>query len=186
MSIRSDIVGSRAPEINGRENIWQFLRRNRLSNAFSNCPMKSEWTASRLKLTGHKCHRTETMRNTRRRSLVPARALLAALTLAGAGDGAFARTPYDGPWNVSITTLRGACNSGVGFGVEIRDGIVYGYGGFDVRGRVSRNGVITVVVSQGDSSASGSGHLSGGSGVGTWRGTGSRRVCSGRWFARRR
>jgi hypothetical protein len=122
----------------------------------------------------------------RMRLLAPTGVLSAVVTFTVATNGALARTPYDGPWNVSITTLRGACNSGVGFGVEIRDGVVYGYGSFVVGGRVARNGAVVVRIGQGGSSASGTGHLSASSGGGTWRGAGSRGVCSGRWSASRK
>jgi hypothetical protein len=39
-------------------------------------------------------------------------------------NGAAAVTPYDGAWNVMITTTSGTCDSGVGFGVHVQDGIV--------------------------------------------------------------
>ena len=119
-------------------------------------------------------------------SFSPVLAAVVAIVAATAADTAYARTSFDGPWNVQITTQRGACDSGSSFGVQIRDGAVFGYGGFDVRGRVAGNGAVQVRVSSGDQSASGSGRLSATSGGGTWRGAGSRGTCSGRWFASRR
>jgi hypothetical protein len=116
----------------------------------------------------------------------PVLAALIAIAGASAADSAYARSSFDGPWTVQIMTERGACDSGSSFGLEIRDGAVRGYGGFDVRGRVAGNGAVQVRVSSGDQSASGSGRLSGASGGGTWRGVGSRGVCSGRWAASRR
>ena len=118
--------------------------------------------------------------------LIPAYAILAAAALPLAANDAVARTPYDGPWNVAITTLSGACDSGLGFGVQIQDGTVRGYGGFDVSGRVARNGAVVVRISSGGSSAAGSGRLSASAGGGTWRGVGSRGACSGRWSASRK
>ena len=97
-----------------------------------------------------------------------------------------ARTSFDGPWSVVIMTQSGACDSGSGFAVQIRDGAVLGYGGFDVRGHVAGNGAVQVQVSSGDQSASGSGRLSRSSGGGSWRGVGSRGVCTGHWTASRR
>jgi hypothetical protein len=109
-----------------------------------------------------------------------------AIVGAAAPDPAHARTPFDGGWTVLITTQRRACDSGSSFGLEIRDGAVYGSGGFDVRGRVTGNGAVHVSVNSGDQSATGSGRLSGHAGGGAWHGTGSRGVCSGRWSASRR
>jgi hypothetical protein len=58
-----------------------------------------------------------------------------------APTGAFAmRGGFDGNWMVQITTSRGTCSSGVGFGVMVRDGVVSAAGGFDVRGNVAANG----------------------------------------------
>src|SRR5712692_9092986 len=92
-------------------------------------------------------------------------AVWAAITLAIAGAVApgtvLARTAFDGGWSVRITTLRGASDSGLSFGLQIRDGAIYGYGGPDVRGRVARNGAVQVRVAAGDQTASGSGRLSG-------------------------
>jgi hypothetical protein len=119
-------------------------------------------------------------------SFSPVLTAVVAIAAATAADAAYARTSFDGPWNVQIMTQRGACDSGSSFGVQIRDGAVFGYGGFDVRGRVAGNGAVQVRVSSGDQSASGSGRLSATSGGGTWRGVGSRGTCSGRWFASRR
>jgi hypothetical protein len=99
---------------------------------------------------------------------------------------AHARTSFDGGWTVQILTQRGACDPNSSFGVEIRDGIVYGSGGLPVRGRVSGNGAVNVSVASGEQRADGSGRLSAGSGSGAWRGVGSRGVCSGRWLASRR
>jgi hypothetical protein len=114
--------------------------------------------------------------------------LAAVVAIAGAtaAGPAQARTSYDGPWTVLIMTQHGACDSGVSFAVDIRDGAVHGYGGFDVRGHVAGSGAVVVRVSAGDQSASGSGRLAGFSGGGTWRGAGSRGTCSGRWAASRR
>jgi hypothetical protein len=117
----------------------------------------------------------------------PAALVSMAVAIAGAStDRALAHASFDGPWTVLVITQRGACGSGSSFGLEIRDGAVHGYGGFDVRGRVAGNGAVQVRISSGDQSASGSGRLSGASGGGTWHGAGSRGTCSGQWSASRR
>lgn len=97
-----------------------------------------------------------------------------------------ARSAFDGPWNVSIQTVGGSCSSGLSFAVEIRDGIVLGYGDANVRGRVARSGVVRVDVSSGGQYASGSGRLTPAFGSGVWRGRGSAGSCTGRWVAQRR
>jgi len=95
------------------------------------------------------------------------------------------RGAFDGSWMVQIVTSRGTCSSGVGFGVEIRDGIVSAGGILDVRGNVAANGVTRVRIASGNQSASGGGLLSGNSGSGTWQGVGSEGACSGSWSASR-
>jgi len=72
-------------------------------------------------------------------------------------NSANARSVFDGPQSVTTQTIGGSCSSAVSFGVEIRDGIVLGYGDANVRGRVARNGAVRVSVSAGDQYASGSG-----------------------------
>ena len=109
---------------------------------------------------------------------------MAALSLAAADGNA--ATPYDGPWHVTITTVRGTCSSGVGFGLRIRDGLVYGYSSdVNVNGRVSRRGAVQVSLSSGQQHAGGRGRLRGSSGDGSWQGVGTQGSCSGYWSASR-
>jgi hypothetical protein len=96
------------------------------------------------------------------------------------------RGGFDGGWSVLITTQRGGCSSGVRFGVDIRDGVFYSSGSFDIQGRVAGNGATRVHVAAGGQSASANGRLSGNSGRGTWRGVSSDGPCSGSWSAIRR
>ena len=113
-------------------------------------------------------------------------AAVAALSLAAADGSARAATPSDGPWHVTITTVSGTCGSGVGFGLLIRDGLVYGYSSdVNVSGRVSRSGAVQVSLGSGQQHASGSGRLRGSSGYGSWRGVGTQGSCSGSWSASR-
>jgi hypothetical protein len=113
--------------------------------------------------------------------------LLAVAAFAGAiaAGTAYAATPFDGGWTVAITTTRGSCDSGSSFGLQVHDGVVSGYGGFSVSGRVSPSGAVQVSISAGDQRANGTGRLAGSSGGGTWRGSGARGSCSGRWSASR-
>jgi hypothetical protein len=112
-------------------------------------------------------------------------AAVAALVVASAFESAVARTVFDGTWNIRVTTTRGACDQSTSFNVQIYDGIVQGQGGFPVQGRVSPSGAVRVSIHSGNSHANGSGRLRGGSGGGSWRGSGSRGVCSGSWSASR-
>ncbi len=110
-------------------------------------------------------------------------ALLAAAALAAA-TGSFAMPRYDGLWSVSIVTEKGSCDRGYRYPVRIANGVLINAGdsAITVSGRVAPSGAVTVVVSNGSSTASGSGRLSGDSGAGTWRGG----TCSGSWTAERR
>jgi len=91
---------------------------------------------------------------------------------------------YDGVWSVAIITEKGDCDRGYRYPIRISHGVLENGGGdpFTITGRVGTNGAITVTVSHGDKSASGSGRLSGNAGEGSWHG-GS---CSGIWTAGRR
>ena len=53
-------------------------------------------------------------------------------------NSANARSVFDGPQSVTTQTIGGSCSSAVSFGVEIRDGIVLGYGGECARPRSSQ------------------------------------------------
>jgi hypothetical protein len=110
---------------------------------------------------------------------------LAAVSLAPTGASAVTGG-FDGAWNVQITTTRGTCSSGVGFGVEVRGGVVHAASGVNVQGSVAANGATRVSIAAGNQSASGSGRLSGNTGAGTWKGVGQQGVCSGSWTASRR
>jgi hypothetical protein len=97
-----------------------------------------------------------------------------------------ARPSFDGNWSVLIVTEKGTCDRAYRYPVRISGGAV-GYAGqasFNVTGRVGANGAVTVTVSRGDQSASGSGMLSSTDGSGRWRTASGE--CSGSWTAERR
>ena len=98
---------------------------------------------------------------------------------------ALAQSQFDGPWSVLITTRSGSCDPSYRFGVMIRGGVVTYQGGGAVAasGRVNKSGQVTVHVSSGGQSASGSGKLANGRGGGSWRGQGTQGACSGSWSA---
>jgi hypothetical protein len=96
----------------------------------------------------------------------------------------FAIPAYDGLWSVSIVTEKGDCDPGYRYPIRISNGTLANAGGtpFVITGKVAATGAITVNVSAGGKSASGSGRLAGAEGGGMWTG-GS---CSGSWTAERR
>ena len=93
---------------------------------------------------------------------------------------------FDGGWSVLIVTEKGTCDRAYRYPVKIENGSV-GYAGtasFNVTGKVGANGAVVVTVSRGDKSATGTGHMSGTDGSGTW--TAASGDCSGTWTAERR
>src|SRR5690242_13282706 len=93
---------------------------------------------------------------------------------------------FDGGWSVLIVTEKGTCDRAYRYPVKIENGAV-GYAGsasFNVTGKVGANGAVTVTVSRGDKSATGTGRMSGTDGAGTWSAASGE--CSGTWTAERR
>ena len=121
------------------------------------------------------------------RSMNRAALALAAISFAGALCAAApaAATPnYDGLWSVVIVTEKGSCDRAYRYPVRISNGAVQNDGPslFNVSGKVGGNGAVTVLVSAGDKSATGTGRLSGKAGGGKWSGG----ECAGHWEAERR
>ena len=110
-------------------------------------------------------------------------ALLAGSAIAAAA-AANAAPSYDGVWSVSIVTEKGDCDRGYRYPIRIANGVLANGGNdpFTISGKVAPSGAITVTVSSGSKSATGSGHLAGNSGEGLWHGG----ACSGTWTAERR
>ena len=108
----------------------------------------------------------------------------ASATLAASATSNAAAPRYDGLWSVSIVTEKGDCDRGYRYPVRISHGVLVNGGSdpFTISGHVAPTGAITVTVSHGDKSATGSGRLAGDTGIGSWKG-GS---CSGTWSAERR
>src|SRR5215468_3862647 len=81
-----------------------------------------------------------------------------------------AKPSFDGTWSVLIVTEKGTCDRAYRYPVRISHGAV-GYAGeasFNVSGHVQSNGAVTVTVSRGSQSASGSGRMSFSDGSGRW------------------
>src|SRR5258708_7393743 len=89
--------------------------------------------------------------------------------LVGGVSAASAGSNYDGSWNVSIRSSR--CETATSFALRVENGRINQAGGDSVvSGQVDSRGYIRVNIRTGGHGASGSGHLSGTSGTGTWRG----------------
>ena len=124
--------------------------------------------------------------STKTASAFAALAILAASAVPAAAAPIAAKPNFDGAWSVLIVTERGTCDRAYRYPVRISNGSV-GYAGeasFNVTGRVGANGAVTVTVSRGTQSASGSGMLSSSDGSGYWRTASGE--CSGTWTAERR
>jgi len=96
----------------------------------------------------------------------------------------FAVPSYDGSWSVLVMTQKGTCDPAYRYPVRISNGHLVNAGdnAFTITGAVQPTGAITVTVSAGGKSASGSGKLAGNEGAGMWTGG----ACSGTWTAERR
>src|SRR5919206_498613 len=121
------------------------------------------------------------------RAVAPALAALGILAATvPASAPAAAHANFDGEWSVLIVTEKGTCDRAYRYPVKIENGSV-GYAGsasFNVTGKVGANGAVTVTVSRGSQSATGTGRMSGTDGSGTW--TAASGECSGTWTAERR
>lgn len=111
-------------------------------------------------------------------------ALLATASTFFAATAGFTAPTYDGLWSVSIVTNKGDCIGSYRYPMRISNGVVANGGDLlvSVNGKVSAGGAVTVSVTQGSTSAVGSGRLSGSSGRGSRRAA----SCSGSWTAERR
>lgn len=114
-------------------------------------------------------------------------AFLATAWLGGPAPAAVAAS-YDGKWTVLIVTEKGDCDRAYRYEVSVARGRVRyaGDNDFNMGGTVAANGAVEVRIRRGNRGATGSGHLAGQTGEGTWHGIGSSRGCSGRWEAERR
>jgi hypothetical protein len=113
--------------------------------------------------------------------------ILAFVGLGMLPDMAAAQRAFDGNWSVLIVTQRGDCDRAYRYGIRIQGGHVYYDGGVvNFTGRVAGNGAVSVRVSSGGASATGSGRLNRNSGQGRWAGQSGGSRCSGYWTAERR
>ena len=96
----------------------------------------------------------------------------------------YAAPRFDGQWSVSITTTKGDCVASYRYPMLIANGVLANGGALAivVSGRVAPSGMIRVIVSQGETRATGYGRLRATTGSGLWSGA----SCSGSWTADRR
>jgi type 1 fimbria pilin len=93
---------------------------------------------------------------------------------------AFAQTPYDGNWQVTIVTKTGSCEPTASSMLTVADGRITAPGA-NVSGTIGREGLVRVSIN----GAYANGQLSGNAGSGKWNGASAGIPCSGRWEASR-
>src|ERR1700685_4393176 len=86
---------------------------------------------------------------------------LVAASIAMAATASSAMPRYDGLWSVSIVTKKGDCIASYRYPMRIANGVLANGGdiAIDVSGKVAADVAVTVIVSQGDTQAAGSGRL---------------------------
>jgi hypothetical protein len=118
------------------------------------------------------------------RNFVLGAGILGVTAVLGASTPAGSSPSFDGVWSVVIITDKGTCDRAYRYPIRIQNGALLAEGSSPatINGKVAGNGQITVTVSAGNKSATGSGRLSGTTGTGSWKGG----ECSGTWEAERR
>lgn len=99
---------------------------------------------------------------------------------AAAAAPAFAQSPYDGVWNVTIVTKSGSCEPTANSTLMVSDGKISASGA-NVSGSVGREGLVRVSIN----GAYANGQINGNAGSGKWNGASAGIPCSGRWEASR-
>jgi hypothetical protein len=118
------------------------------------------------------------------RTLAAGALALSFAALAGVASPATSAPNYDGLWSVVIVTEKGTCDRAYRYPIRIQHGAVVNEGSSPatITGKVGSNGSVSVTVTAGSKSATGSGRLSNSAGAGSWQGG----QCSGTWEAERR
>jgi hypothetical protein len=120
----------------------------------------------------------------RTRILTAGALALSFFAVLGATAPATSAPSHDGLWSVVIVTEKGTCDRAYRYPIRISNGALLNAGDspITITGKVANNGTVTVRVSHGNQSATGSGRLAGTIGTGTWSGG----ECAGTWEAERR
>ena len=106
--------------------------------------------------------------------------LFASILAGAAAAPAYAQSPYDGLWHVTIVTKTGNCEAMASSTLTVTDGKV-SVNGANVSGRIGNEGLVRVSIN----GAYANGQLSGNAGSGKWNGASAGIPCSGRWQASR-
>jgi hypothetical protein len=106
--------------------------------------------------------------------------LFSSLLVGAASAPAFAQSPYDGIWNVTIVTKSGSCEPTASSTLTVTDGKISAAGA-NVSGSIGHEGLVRVSIN----GAYANGQLSGNAGSGKWNGASGGIPCSGRWEASR-
>lgn len=107
-------------------------------------------------------------------------ALFVSILASAAAAPAYAQSPYDGLWHVTIVTRTGSCEPTASSTLMVTDGKISAAGA-DVTGSIGREGLVRVSIN----GAYANGQISGNSGSGKWNGASAGIPCSGRWEASR-
>jgi hypothetical protein len=103
----------------------------------------------------------------------------------GIARPALAASRFDGTWNLTFVTQRGACDAAYNFTVDVLNGNVSHPNILTFRGHVASSGAVHASVRVGQRYAAGSGRLSGVSGRGVWSGRSGESRCAGAWTAQK-
>ncbi|MBI5264974.1 MAG: hypothetical protein HY852_24530 [Bradyrhizobium sp.] len=106
--------------------------------------------------------------------------LAVSILVASVTSPAFAESPYDGLWHVTIRTNTGSCEPTASSTLKVTDGKISASGA-DVTGTIGREGLVRVSIN----GAYANGQLNGNAGSGKWNGASAGIPCSGRWEAAR-
>ena len=105
---------------------------------------------------------------------------IASILAGSAALPAFAQSPYDGQWQVTIVTNAGSCEPTASSTLIVSDGRISAAGA-NVSGSIGREGLVKVSIN----GAYANGQINGNSGSGKWNGASAGIPCSGRWQASR-
>jgi hypothetical protein len=111
--------------------------------------------------------------------------MIAAACFIATASVAYARSAYDGSWDLVFVTQKGSCDPSYNFTVDITDGIVTHPNLVKFKGYVAKSGSVRASVTVQDKFASGTGRLFGTSGRGKWNGRAGTTRCTGYWTAQR-
>jgi hypothetical protein len=96
-----------------------------------------------------------------------------------------AHSAYDGSWDLTFVTQRGACDPAYNFTVNVSHGVLTHPNLVRFKGYVAKSGSVHASVTVHDKFASGTGRLFETSGRGRWSGRSGGERCSGYWTAQR-